>query len=840
MLTGLALALMLFIQAAGAAENTGAKVSVDPVNHSENYSAVLYNNRNGLPSSDANTIAQTSEGFIWIGSYSGLIRYDGNTFERLDSTNGMGSIVELFVDSRDRLWIGTNDNGLALWEDGEFTIWNDEAQLGSTKISTIEEDADGTVYIGTTMGITAISPDLTLRHLDDPRIANIYMEHITRGEDGLLYCITNEDDIFTLRNGELVEFTDHSSTKIQGITFIRPDPSDPRKLYVGTEDSRFYRVSKDFDLRSLEYMNIEPLNSVNDIVKIGDRIWICARNGIGELDDKGFHNLDNLPMNNSVNKMMVDYEGNLWFTSSRQGVMKLVSNKFTDIFVRYGLEPDVVNATCMYKGHLFIGTDTGAKVLNNDRQVYTIPLSEARTASGTDLGFRDLLKLLDGCRIRSITPDSHGRLWISTWRACGLLRYDGGRVTAFTESDGLHSNQVRAVSEMADGSMIVANTGGVNVIKGDEVVLSVGVDDGIANPETLSVCAAPNGDILLGSNGGGIYVVKDGSVRCIGREDGLTSEIIMRIKHDPMNNVFWLVTSNSIAYMTEDYKVTTVKEFPYSNNFDLYINKKGDMWILSSNGIYVVSSAEMIANGRINPVHYGLGNGLPCTATSNSYSALTPQGDLYISGSSGVAKVNIEAALEDITDLKQAVPYIEADGKLLYPDENGGFTLSPDVKKVTIYGYVFNYSLTDPQVSYILEGFDREPVTLSRSDLGPVTYTNLHGGDYRFVMVLTDALGRGENELSVPIVKEKALHEKPWFYVLLGVGAAALIALLVHAYTRRKMHILEEKHREEKEKERITNELHMANRIQGSMLPHDFPPFPDRKEFDIYADMDPA
>ena len=60
------------------------EITVDPTNYGIGYSTVLYDNTSGLPTSEANAIAQTSEGFIWIGSYSGLIRYDGNTFERFD------------------------------------------------------------------------------------------------------------------------------------------------------------------------------------------------------------------------------------------------------------------------------------------------------------------------------------------------------------------------------------------------------------------------------------------------------------------------------------------------------------------------------------------------------------------------------------------------------------------------------------------------------------------------------------------------------------------------------------------------------------------------------------
>ena len=74
--------------------------AVDPVYEKDNYSAVLYNNTNGLTTSEANDIVQTSEGFIWIGSYSGLTRYDGNTFERVDSTTGVANVSDLYVDHK--------------------------------------------------------------------------------------------------------------------------------------------------------------------------------------------------------------------------------------------------------------------------------------------------------------------------------------------------------------------------------------------------------------------------------------------------------------------------------------------------------------------------------------------------------------------------------------------------------------------------------------------------------------------------------------------------------------------------------------------------------------------
>ena len=831
--------LLLLAQPVAASGETEGKKVLNPVGKNANYSALVYNNINGLPTSEANDIAQTSEGFIWIGSYGGLVRYDGNTFERMDSTTGVASVVCLHVDSRDRLWIGTNDSGMALMERDSFRMWSEFDGLGSARVSDIDEDGDGNIYAGTASGVTMITGDMSLHPLEDPRVSDVYVETMSQGSDGLLYCLSNEDVFFSLRDGEVVDYFDHVGS-IQNLSWIYADPDIPGALYIGTQGSGLYYGDPKRDPDGMQFYDIAPLSYVSGIKRIGEQIWVSALNGIGVLDAQGFHYLEDLPMNNNIKHVMVDYEGNLWFTSTRQGVMKLVSNPFVDVFDRYDLPSRVVNTTCMADGLLFIGTDTGLLVLDEDGLVPSLPLSAARTASGEELEETDLLTVLDGRRIRSILPDSRGRLWISTWRSIGLLCYDHGELTFYTEADGLLSERVRAVCEADDGSIVVACTGGASVIRDGRVVASYGRDDGIVNQETLTVELAFNGDILLGSDGGGIYILGEEGTRLIGTKDGLSSGVVMRIKHDLARDIFWIVTSNSIAYMTADYQVVTVLQFPYSNNFDLYENSKGDMWILSSNGLYVLPSEELVANGEIRPVHYGIANGLPCIATSNSYSALTEEGDLYISGRSGVAKVNIEASLEDINDLKQAVPYIDADGVRIYPDETGTFRISSDVRKLTVYSYVYNYSLTDPHVSYCLEGFDREPVTVSRSELGPVSYTNLPGGSYRFVMELKDAMDRGSQTLSVPIVKEKALYEQAWYYIVIILLALFLLGMLFREYVRRKMRAMEERHRAEAERERISNELQMASQIQMSMLPHEFPPFPDRTEFDIYASMTPA
>ena len=222
----------------------------------------------------------------------------------------------------------------------------------------------------------------------------------------------------------------------------------------------------------------------------------------------------------------------------------------------------------------------------------------------------------------------------------------------FGADDGLYSNQTRIVHETADGSFLVVCTGGLNIIRDDRVIGGYGQADGISNPESLTVCTAPNGDIVLGSNGDGVYIINERGIRCITTQDGLSSGVVMRIKYDPAREIFWLITGNAIVVMNTDYEVKVISRFPYANNFDLYENSQGYMWVLSGSGIYVASAEELLTNKDVNPAHFSIANGLPFITTSNSYSALTPDGELYIAGNSGVIKVNIDAPTEEIGDLK--------------------------------------------------------------------------------------------------------------------------------------------------------------------------------------------
>ena len=783
--------------------NKVTRLSVDLTDRKDGYSSVLYDNTNGLPTAEANVIAMTSDGFIWIGSYSGLIRYDGNTFERIDSTTGIASVVSLYVDSRDRLWIGTNDSGVAVMEKGSLRVYNKSDGLMSSSIRSISEDDSGNIYIATTHGMARVDNELNLSLVDEPQINDEYIRSLKRGKDDVIYGVTADGDIFTLKDGRITGFYNGARLGITDVHSLLPDPSSSGYVYIGTKASGIFHVKLGDGFIDSKQIDVAPLEYINFMEQVENQIWVCADNGIGIIEGDRFIRLDHLPITSSAECLMIDYQGNVWITSSKQGVMKIVPNRFLDVFDKFDLDETVVNTTCFYNDCLFIGTKSeGLMIIDsngNGALLDRYPVVSDIPMGGNGKPASDLIKLLEGCRIRSIIKDSSDRLWISTYSDNALLQYDKRRVIRFSEKEGLPSDRIRAVYEMSDGRILVACSGGLAVIKDDKVTDVYDEAAGLTNTEILTVVEGEGGDMLVGTDGDGIYAINGSRMVRYGIEEGLSSEVVMRIKKDRVRDIYWIVTSNSIAFMDKNHKITTIKEFPYSNNFDLYENSKGEVWILSSNGIYVVPVDELIANGDINPVFFGRDNGLPCIATANSYSALTEEGDLYIAGTTGVAKVNIDDDFDNVNNVKMAVPYVLVDGERVYPGRDGTIVLPPNMNKLTICGYVFTYSLINPQVTYYLEGIDKEQTTVYRTDLKPADYNNLKGGNYRFIMKLKDSMTGGESRtLVVPIYKEPAFYETPWFIVVCLGMLGFLIYKFVQRYVNKRTDALMKKDEENK------------------------------------------
>lgn len=751
------------------------------------YTAILYNSANGLPTSEANAIAQSEDGFIWIGGYSGLIRYDGTNFTRFDSTTGISSVFSLYVDTKDRVWVGTNENGVAYYDHGDIHVYGIVDALKSFSIRAMTEDRQGNILIATTQGLAYVGgEDLEIHAIDDPQVNLEYITRLVRTNEGDVYGLTQNGAVFKVDNLRISAFYKPGEFGEEQVNALSPSRSDPAIMYMGTTGSELITVDIEDHMKVLSRRSTDPQKNLNTFVEANGLLWVSSTNGIGYFDEKDvYHELSELPMNNSVGNIITDHEGNMWFTSTRQGVMKLVPDRFTDISALAGLDSMVINSTCISEGDLYLATDNGLQIID---------------ATTYDPVTNELTEMLDGIRIRCILRDSKDQLWFCTHGDLGLVCYDPvkGDIISYNDENGLTTERVRDAIECSDGSVAAATVNGAFVIKDGRVTAHYDHENGINTEETLCIAQGGDGRLYLGSDGDGIYIIDGGKVTRLGHEDGLTSEVVMRIKWDEDRDMFWIVTSNSIEYM-KDGEITAVTKFPYSNNYDIYFDDHGGAWVLASNGIYITSVDELLANESIEYSFYNTKSGLPYIATGNSRSYISEDGKLYISGTTGVCAVDINSEEDNNNSVRLVIPSVEVDDRVVPVRMGEIVSLPAGSRRLIINAYALTYGLSNPRISYYLEGFDEEPIPTTKQEMQPVIYTNLDGGRYVFHLnVINDETGRIEKTTSITINKESSPYESIWFWAVLMVVSVALVAFVIYRHFQKKNRELLEKQEEDR------------------------------------------
>ncbi len=269
----------------------------DPLGDSSDYSTVLYDNTNGLPTAETNAIVQSDNGYIWMGGYSGLVRYDGNTFFRYDATSGLASVRCLFIDSNGRLWIGTNDDGAAMLKDEEFIFFNKGKGLASSSIRSITEDDHKNIVVATTMGITVIDGYNNVKSIDEAQINKKYIKKLERAKNGEIYGVDLEGSFFAYRDEKITAYYDPDKTGFGAVDTIYPDPDDENSIYLSTRKDGLIHWDMTKPTNTAKKYKIEPFNTINNIKKINEKLWVCCDNGMGYFDSNmKFFILPNMPM----------------------------------------------------------------------------------------------------------------------------------------------------------------------------------------------------------------------------------------------------------------------------------------------------------------------------------------------------------------------------------------------------------------------------------------------------------------------------------------------------------------------------------------------------------------
>ena len=746
---GLSLGCLGFVPAARA-EN--AETAAIEINYND-YVQTIYSSTNGLPCGEANDIAITGDGIIWIGTYAGLYRYNGREFRWMDGFDSVRNVNCLYVDEEGRLWIGTNDNGLSIVINEQVVNVIDQSQsLPANSVKSIIKSSDGYYYIGTTSSMQILTLNNGLKRLNTLSEVS-YADHVAADKKGNVAAVTNDGILFLLQQGQIV-----SSRQLpERQDTFRSCAFDPDGyLLAATSGNEIFRfdVSKGwFEMVSvMECPNLESIKNMYFLENGG--MFICADNGVAYVDLNGeYEKINTNDFNNSIDNMLVDYQGNLWFTSSRLGLMRMAASDFRDIYTTAGMDNRVTNTIVQWNGTYYFGTDKGM---------------DAVDLKGKHRVTNELTEKFAGVRIRCMTVDDEGHLWVCT-HGKGLYEYDpDGTEYTYNKENGLFGNKVRVVTQLRDGTILVSCDTGLGFFRDHQVVDMIHyADTRITSNTVMTMTELPDGTILAGTDGNGIAVIEDRKVtRMLTRANGLSSEVILRTILDAKTGGVFVVTSNGLCYMNTDETIRTLDNFPYFNNYDIWIKGTDSLFVMSSAGIYTVDRNELLS-GK-DEISYDLldsRRGLNSSLTANSWTWFNDEtGELYLACDTGVFVINTNSFSSGSKIYRLSVPTIKLDGAAHRVDRSVTQKISRGVSRIEIQPEVINYTIQDPFVGYMLEGFDPGWTIVPQNALNTISYTNLPAGDYTFHLAVFD--NNQENvlvERTYSITKEKEMYDNSWF-----------------------------------------------------------------------------
>ncbi len=801
-MTALLFAVMLGASAfSGWVETSRAEQSIiqEDINYND-YTKTVYSTANGLPCGTANDIAMTSDGIIWIGTYAGLYRYNGRDFSRMSDFNSVRNVNCLYVDDEGRLWIGTNDNGLSIMISGKIVnVISKEQGLPSNSVKSIIKSSDGYYYIGTTAGMQVLTLNTGLKRIGTISEVN-YADHIAADKNGHVAAVNSDGYLFLMEQGKVtLSRRLINSSDLYTSCFFLPDGS----LLVATTGNSVYQYSlsgeePDFDKpKVIECAGLKNIKTLM-LLETGE-LFICADNGIAHVHTKAvsdqygsfrtailtdtYELINTDEFNNSVDNMLVDYQGNLWFTSSRLGLLRLAQSDFRNLYNAAGFDLSqeqladlvkndfenftsaiedtkgkVVNTVVRWKNRYYIGTDKGMDAVDST--------GKKRITDG-DI----VLDLFPGNRIRCMLVDRDNHLWVCT-SDDGLAEVEpDGTVHYYNKTEGNFGKKARVASQLEDGTVVAAaDDYGLCFIRDHETAYPAGDSNAKISSKVLTIAELPDKTILAGTDGDGIAVVENREVvRFMTMNDGLTSEVILRITPDPVNEGgAYIITGNGLCYMNPDKSVRSLSSFPYYNNYSVWIKDEHTLYVFSSAGIYIVDRDELLS-GKEN-MKYDLldvRQGLSGTLTANSWTWFSEEThELYLPSNRGVFVLDTDSFSGGSKLYRMNVSGIKA-GDTVYRAERNETTKIPrENSRIEILPEVINYSIQDPNVGYYLEGFDDEWTIVPQNSLSSIIYSNLPVGDYIFHLAVFD--NNEENilaERTYPISRGKEMYDNKWFII---------------------------------------------------------------------------
>jgi ligand-binding sensor domain-containing protein/signal transduction histidine kinase len=808
--------------------------AIDPRRSISQYMLETWGSEKGFPGGSVSAIAQTPDGYLWIGTDRGLIRFDGLNFRLVKNASPaaypIGPVQGLESDAQGNLWILLQSTNILRYRDGKFELGRDQAQFGVTAIGTRQNGA--TLFSSLAYGI--------LSYKDGKFAVPPGWSEMTNSSNAA--TSTQTDDTLSTRLAWSTSIASHRLADPNSAVTSMAESSDG-KIWLGTRDKGLFYV---IDGRVFPVPE-QPSRKITCLLPLTDGLWIGTENGVLEWNGRSFTQA-RIPAalwHVNVSAMLRDRDSNIWLATAT-GLARVNGS---EVSFAGGKSSEL--ATALFEdreGNLWVGGPREIMRLRDSAFVTYSP-GDLQTESGGPIyidpderawfaPFDGGLHWLKDGKSEEVTNDGlnhdvvysiaghNNELWIGRQQG-GLthLRYDHDTIATktYTQAEGLAQNSVYAVYLARDDSVWAATvSAGVNHYH-DGHFTTYTTANGLVSDTVTAIAEDSQGTVWFATPSG-VNALSHGQWKLFSTHDGLPTNDVNCLLSDA-TGVLWIGTSSGLAFLNSGHvQVSADTPAPlHEQILGLAEDRKGWLWIATSNHVLAAKRDKLLSGviGEGDIREFGLQDGLRgVEGVKRQLSVFADlSGRVWFSMNHGISVVN---AVRAITDTAPAIVHIDslsADGDPI--DLQRSVRVPPGGHRVT-FSYT-GLSLSVPErvrFRYKLDGLDRnwsDPVSTREA-----VYTNLGAGSYRFRVIASnsDGLWNG-TESTLQFQIQPMLWQTWWFRigsVLFLILAALLVLRLRTVRLTRQMNVRFEERLAERT--RIARELHdsLLQGFQGLMF----------------------
>jgi ligand-binding sensor domain-containing protein/signal transduction histidine kinase len=791
-----------------------------------NFTVKKWDTDDRLPENVVIAMAQTRDGYLWLGTLNGLARFDGIRFTVFNAYNtpGLGSsrITFLFADRHDNLWVGTDTAGAVLIKNGRVTPLEFGSHGREGRLIAVAEDGRGAVWLCTADGRLCryLNGDMSVWQLRGPKAVGEYRALAVEaggslwiGADHLLA----EIDTAKIVAGQ--SLPPHQEFVPGKLDFLLTSSRGGFWLLANGRVQLYQtnRIARDFGLYPWGPAPVKAAcedRQGNLIVGTQDRglTWFDADGRAETLtDSQGL-------THNTVLSLHVDREGSLWVGTDSGGVNRVKRQSFE---VLAEPRPSVVLSVCEdAAGGLWLAsTDVELKYYHN----------------GAFRNYGRAQGLLD-VNLRSVFVDRNQKVWVGTLDG-GLFQLDGERFRAVPKSE-IVPRGVSAIHQDRAGLLWVGTQGGLARWDGQDWQLFKATN-GLASDKIAAIADDPTGALWIGTDRG-LSRLRDGRFDSFHVEDGLPGEDVSALLADDLG-VVWVGTRGKGLARFADGKWTRYStDNGLADNGINYLAEDGQgyLWIGSFTGLMRVPKTDLnqFAEGRISAVRcraYGSADGLPtaeCSSGSQPAACRTRAGKLWFPTIRGLVSVDPAQLVRNTNPPPVMIEAVWVDDQLqntnrLRSNWPEALTIPAGRERLEIRYTSLNLLAPErARFKFQMEGHESAPT--DAGDTRVARYSNLPPGHYTFRVTACNEDGEWNKiGASLAITVEPPFWRTWWFLALSAACFLGLIVATVHFISTQKLQRqlaqLRQKEALEKERARIARDLHDqlgANLTQVSLL----------------------